>query len=54
MNLAVIDTKTNVVGVYSGKTMIGQAMFASGVTHEQVEALRSDPEKFLQGLDNAA
>jgi hypothetical protein len=48
MNLAVIDTKTNIVGIYAGRDCVALTQFQEGVTAEKVEALRVDPEGYLK------
>jgi hypothetical protein len=47
MNLAVINTKTNIVGIYSDRVCVALVHFQSNLSAERVERLRVNPALFL-------
>ncbi len=51
MHLAIIDTKTHRVAVYSGKERIASVQFNTGLSREEVNEFRTNPRRFISGLE---
>ncbi len=50
MNLAVINTQSHEVRVFSGREQIKYAQFDRALSPEEVEYMRKWPDAFLEGI----